>query len=120
MHPNWFRLPCGVCRLHRIEGGVVRTDQDGRAVRAATPVPCYRTPCGDYANKPRISNDWLPILEKYELCKSFEFHIPPRAGGLNDQNWLEIHLFAAIRLAERRAEAELMEQAERRASVKGR
>jgi len=67
----------------------------------------------DYGEKPRIAADWVPLLEKYYLCKAFDFRIPPRAGGMRDQNWLEMRLFSVIRLEEQRTEAELTERAAR-------
>ncbi len=60
-------------------------------------------PCESYVGKPRIRSEWVPIILKYQTCTTF--NALPRAGGVNDQDWIEMRLFAAIRSAEEGVEA---------------
>lgn len=59
-------------------------------------------PCGSYQGKPRIRREWFAIIEKYRHCSTF--NALPKAGGVNDQDWVEMRLFMAIRRAENGAE----------------
>ncbi len=65
-------------------------------------------------DKPRVwPRSWVPVLDRYRL--SVTLGIQPRAGGLDDQDWLLMRVFAAIKLAEegceKQGKRELMSKA---------
>ena len=109
-HPDWFALRCGDCARFRIENGKIK-HRDGKPIpHRKTELVCDRVPCGrfdgpdgvkpvagwraGFVNKPRLRNDWWAVVQKYARCKLFG--TLPKAGGINDQDELEMALFSAI------------------------
>lgn len=87
-------------------GALIPDDKTGRPI-------CRRVACGQFdrpardmrsiddivRDRPRVwPQSWGPVLDRYRMWSTL--NIPPRSGGLRDQDWFEMRIFAAIRSAE--------------------
>ena len=77
----------------------MKHDEDGHPIpeHKKTP-PCQRTPCGSYEGKPRLRREWIPLVLRYRQFRVLGSW--PQAGGVRDQNPIDIGVFMAMRQAE--------------------